>query len=165
MEGTGVSNQGYRQYNDGNLELFRSTVTGFGQGVLATQMTIDIEDSVISGNTEGGGVEANFYGDVDVVDSTISGNVSRDEDGKGVPAAGAGVRAYYSSNVDVINSTIVGNRAIGPGSYGGGAGRAWERHQLDDRRKPGRDWRRRRSLFGQRRLSCREHDHRGQHLD
>ena len=121
MEGAGISNQGYRQYNDGNLEVFRSTVTGFGFGVLATQMTIDIEDSTITGNVGGGGVQAEFYGDVDVVDSTISGNVSRPEDGSRIPAAGAGVRAYYSSTVDVINSTISNNSANGPGSYGGGA--------------------------------------------
>ena len=135
-------------YNGGAmLVLNNSTVSGNtatlnGGGIATTYGTVNIYNSLITGNdaAEGGGIH-NAYGNLTVTDSTISYNDALGEDGGGLRNAygtttvqnsvvygntavddGGGLNNRgYGGTMFVINTTMSGNSAgTGSGNIGGG---------------------------------------------
>jgi hypothetical protein len=96
------------------------TVTGGhaakGAGIYGNTAALTLSDMVVTANTAtglgGGGIEANHGGTLDVVNSTISGNMATSGDGAGIYTEnGSGTVATIRS------STISGNTAT---KFGGG---------------------------------------------
>jgi hypothetical protein len=118
----GLAYDGGAIYNEGELHATRATiadsraVTGDGGGLLNFRGTVVMTDSVVRGNEavsagaggeslNGGGIYND--GDITLVGTTVSGNVS-DGDGGGIYSLGHAV---------LRNSTVSGNSAVG---FGGG---------------------------------------------
>jgi predicted outer membrane repeat protein len=107
-----IDNETRGIYNDGDLTLQNSTVsgntvTGGGGGIIHGIVTV--VNSTISNNSatgDGGGI---YGGTVNIYSSTISGNSAGNRGG-----------GIYNSNVDIQNSILVGNTASrnGPDCYG-----------------------------------------------
>jgi hypothetical protein len=119
------TNHGGAIFNAGTLTINDSILTGnvsldggaiFNEGGSAI---VNVNRSSISNNTaqnSGGGI-MNRYGDVNVVDSTLSGNAA-DIDSESGSGRGGGLSSYESgAAVSVTGSTISGNSAF---LYGGG---------------------------------------------
>jgi hypothetical protein len=99
-------------WNLGNLTLdgvvVRDSRAEFGGGGLRNDgrmllIRCTVRDN-LADHAFGGGIDNVFGGDLEIRDSTISGNVTRD-------GPGAGVSNFSSSTVLVVNSTIAGNTA------------------------------------------------------
>lgn len=94
----------------GELKVSETTVSDNNGGVLAFGRT-NISDSTISRNTEFGGIFLSDGSDLDLSNSTVSGNTSRYEGG-GIRGKG---RQYISHSTITNNTTETGN---GGGIYG-----------------------------------------------
>ena len=111
---------GYKGYSP-ELNARRVTIDGFHDGVDTGYGAAYIDESTISGNSPGHGVDVGYYGFARIVNSTITGNTAsepRDAGGLDHPAGG-GIYAVYGFAM-VVNSTISGNQASGEDSVGGG---------------------------------------------
>jgi hypothetical protein len=75
-------------------------------------------DSTISANTAkyGGGLASRYYGNNVLSNSTISGNTAN-----GTSARGGGLWMDQSSQLELINTTVTANAATGTSAAGGGA--------------------------------------------
>jgi hypothetical protein len=113
---SGFSTGVLADYTD--VDVDGSTLSKNGTGLVVVEAGGHVTDSVISGNTPGGGILANYYAGVSVTKSTITGNTA--ESSRGHPAAGGGVNSVYFAAASIQNSTVSGNVAAGEGSMGGG---------------------------------------------
>ena len=86
--------------NSGTLNLTDCRVSGFGRGILNSQLTLTISNCVISGNTNGGGI-SNFTGTINVINTLVSGNSSHGDFGPGIDNS--------FGTLNVTNSTITGS--------------------------------------------------------
>jgi uncharacterized repeat protein (TIGR01451 family) len=96
--------------------------TGDGAGIIATSATLNVERSVVSGNTaqlNGGGIAAppeNVPPSVvNITDSTIAANKVT-----GGMAEGQGGGIYVAGDLRMTNSTVSGNTVDNPGANSGG---------------------------------------------
>lgn len=97
----------------GSGEIVRSTISGntadsFGGGLNAYYANVSISDSTISDNRAvygGGGIRSHYLSEINISNSTISGNWS----GQG---NGAGILNYAYSQVNITNSTISNNLIV-----------------------------------------------------
>jgi uncharacterized repeat protein (TIGR01451 family) len=96
--------------------------TGDGGAIVATGATLNVERSVISGNSaqlNGGGIAAPPENvppsEVDVTDSTIAANKVT-----GGAAEGQGGGIYVAGDLRMTNSTVSGNNVDNPGANSGG---------------------------------------------
>jgi CSLREA domain-containing protein len=97
--------------SSGTLNLTDCVVSGFGAGIQnASQFTLTISNSVISGSLNGSGI-TNFSGTTNVINSTVSGNDSHGGFGSGI---------YNIGTLNVTNSIITGNRGNKAIDNGGG---------------------------------------------
>jgi hypothetical protein len=113
-QGPGIKASGLT--GDGSLEVSRSTVTGFDQGIFSFHIPVRVNESQITNNVGMGGVYG-YYSGTTIEDSTIAGNVVTES--ATLNDAGAGVFAVEGTTV-VTNSTVSGNVAQGPASSAGG---------------------------------------------
>ena len=107
----------FRVTNPGTISLFGMTITNGTTGIQNfTPGTVNIEFSVISGNSDGGGIfnenVNGTSGTVNVTNSTISSNTAIGY----VGVAGRGGGIFNAGIVNVLNCSLVANRAIGGGS-------------------------------------------------
>lgn len=116
VDGPGVRVSHDGRYADPGMTISQTTVEGWETGVIVDSTDVRIGRSIVRDNVGGGGVVSAAYSDVDVVNSTISGN---ELDVSGYPFGGAGARGGYYGGVDLFNTTVTGNRAVGEGAYGG----------------------------------------------
>ena len=86
--------------NAGTLTLTNCAVSGFGTGIL-NSLTLTVQNCVVSGNLRGSGI-SNFFGTINLIDSTVSGNDSHG-------AFGPGIDNSFGT-LNVTNSTISGNK-------------------------------------------------------
>ncbi len=119
--GTGSGGDGGGIFNEGNLTLTHSVVTGnqtsggFSGGGIVNNSTLTVTNSTVSGNTSdrfGGGIW-NSVGVSTVTNSTISGNTAN-----GSLGTSGGIDSFDS--LTVTHSTISDNRAPNGGGNGGG---------------------------------------------
>jgi CSLREA domain-containing protein len=109
--------------NSGNLDIFRTEITGNelppGGGGQTSQGggvfnigDLDIEQSLIANNfaTRGGGISNTNEGSIEILNSTISGNKAL--------GGGGGIRNVANGQIDIAFTTITGNRANEPGGAG-----------------------------------------------
>jgi hypothetical protein len=90
---------------------------GRGAGVFAGDENVTLQNCVVTGNTTGGGEGAGVfvfsYGQLNVVNSTISGNTATTAGGN--VGDGGGIGTGFYSELRITNSTIAGNSATGRG--------------------------------------------------
>jgi len=125
----------YTNYYD-DVSIRRSTISGFKTGVENSRSDIVITDSVISSNGvgvsnyQGGtdivqstitgnteiGVEAGYYGDADLRDSTVADNPGVGVFGdvelynSTVTGNDGAVESYYGDTATFVNSVVIGNK-------------------------------------------------------
>ena len=121
LNGKGIEDAGVQidgeNNQDGRLDVSRTRVSGFRQGIRVSRARARIDRSLISRNRGRGGVRI-FNGVLDITKSTVAGNTISADHPAG--AAGGGVAAVDGGFTTIKNSTISGNSASGPGSRGGG---------------------------------------------
>jgi hypothetical protein len=117
--GGGISSSG------GTLTVTNSTISGNGGGLggggISADGMVTVSNSTINGNTgacSGGGISFG-NGQLTVMSSTITGNVSGGLPGICEAGTGGGISAN-GGTLTVTNSTISGNSAGGNGGGGGG---------------------------------------------
>ncbi len=119
---TGASNRGAGIFNQENLTLTNSIITGNtavrGAGIAIDNSGIaNISNTTISGNSAGygGGVYARNGANVTITNSTISGNSANNTNGPG----GGVLSNGNTTTTTILNSTIYGNsaRTRGGGVY------------------------------------------------
>lgn len=106
----------FQEAGGGTLTVRNATVTGnaangaagSGGGILNDQSNVNVEDSTISGNTSvraGGGVEANI-GTTNLTGVTLDGNSTG-----GAPGNGGGLHITGAGNADISGSSVTNNTA------------------------------------------------------
>ena len=102
---------------DGVSVTGNQAVGGFGGGINSRFGSLVLRNSTVSGNSAGygGGIFVQssraVAQDVQIINSTISGNFATD--------SGGGISSNFSTNTTIRNSTITGNRSDPDGSGGG----------------------------------------------
>ncbi len=126
IENNSSSGNGGGILNSGTLSLIDSSVSGnsagFEGGGIESWGTLTVKNSMIGNNTagtSGGGINSNYPGSLNLVGSTVSGNMA---DGTGGRGGGVGGGIFSEGPITVSNSTLSDNTAIGEVQYGGGAG-------------------------------------------
>ncbi|MGC1322764.1 MAG: choice-of-anchor Q domain-containing protein [Candidatus Udaeobacter sp.] len=118
------SNVSYSAIDSGfsSVSIANSTIRDGGSGLGGINvrgsrglgLSVSIVNSTISGNTFGGGIQADGLDDLSIVNSTISGNSANTGTGGGI--------YNFNSSLRITNSTITGNSAAsGGGIYNDGS--------------------------------------------